>query len=105
MLVAELLFGRDINAAAAVSDADWQSFVDTVVAKEFPGGFTILDADGAWRAAARGTIIHERSKVVIIAAAPTAETASRLQSLADAYRTWFGQDSVGIVTTQNCAAF
>jgi len=105
MAVAELFFGRDIKDRTQVSDEDWASFVDAVVAKQFPIGFTILNGEGAWRDPSLGKTMNEPSKVLIVAAAPSAELNARLQTVADAYRKQFHQDSVGILTTQSCGAF
>ena len=105
MLVAELFFGREVKGGRPVSDADWNGFVDAVVARKFPDGFTVLDGVGAWRDPALGQTVHEHSKVLIVAATPSPDLAARLQAVSDAYRRAFRQQSVGIVTTESCGAF
>jgi hypothetical protein len=105
MLVAELYFGRGVKGGPPVSNADWDSFVDLVVAREFPDGFTVLDAEGGWRDSALNKTVREPSKVLIVAAAPSADLAAKLQAVSDAYRREFHQESVGIVITQSCGAF
>lgn len=42
----ELYFGRNIPTGGIVSESDWQKFVDEAVTPRFPGGMTVLDADG-----------------------------------------------------------
>jgi hypothetical protein len=105
MVVAELFFGRDAESRPSVGEAEWASFVDSVVARQFPEGFTILNGKGAWLDTFLGQTLYEPSKVLVIAASPSPSLGARLQAVADAYRRRFHQQSVGIVTTQACGAF
>ena len=105
MVEAELFFGRDIPGGGKVSDADWAGFVDGVVADAFPDGFTVDDAQGAWRDAKTRTAVREDSKVVIVEGDGTKAFAAKLVHVADAYKKRFRQDAVGIVTRPICAAF
>lgn len=105
MTEAELLFGRDIPGGGKVSDSDWSKFVDEVVAQAFPDGFTVGDAEGAWRDARTGAAVHEKSKVVFVEAKGSPELAGKLERVADVYKKRFRQDAVGIVTREVCAAF
>ena len=105
MTEAQLLFGRDIAGGGTVSDADWSDFMATVVAQDFPDGFTVTDAEGAWRDAKTGGAVHENSKIVLIDGRATKEFAAKLKHVADSYRARFHQDAVGIVTREVCAAF
>lgn len=105
MTEAQLLFGRDIPGGGKVSDADWAKFVDEVVAQAFPDGFTVGDAEGAWRDAKTGAAVHEKSKFVFVEAQGSPELAGRLERVAEIYRRRFRQDAVGIVTRDVCAAF
>lgn len=105
MVVAELFFGRETEGRSDVSEADWASFVDSVVAKQFPDGFTIMNGKGAWHDRWRDETRYEPSKVLVVAAPPSANLGAELQAVVDAYRRRFRQQSVGIVTTQACGAF
>lgn len=105
MTEAQLFFGRDIPGGGEVGDDEWSKFVNDVIAREFPNGFTVSDADGAWRAAKTGGAVHERSKIVLIDGHATPQFARKLRHIADAYRTRFHQDAVGVVTREVCAAF
>ena len=105
MTEAQLLFGRDIPGGGHVSDADWLKFENEVLSVAFPDGFTVSDAQGAWRDAKTGAAVHEKSKVVFIEDAGGPELAGRLERVADVYRKRFRQDAVGIVTREVCAAF
>lgn len=105
MIEAQLLFGRDIPGGRRVGDAAWADFVDTVLARAFPDGFTISHAQGAWRDARTGGAVREDTKLVVIDGPDSAAFAERLRNAAEAYRARFGQDAVGIVTRPVCAAF
>ena len=105
MVVAELFFGRDSEGRSDISEAEWASFVDSVVAKEFPEGFTVLNGKGAWLDRWLDVTRYESSKVLVIAAPPSTTLGPRLQAVAEIFRRRFHQQSVGIVTSQACGAF
>lgn len=99
-VVADLLFGR-----THVSDAAWARFLATEVTPRFPDGFTVIDANGQWRAPGGRTIARERSKVLMIAMPPGADNAARLQQIVEAYKSRFKQQSVGLVVRPACVSF
>lgn len=105
MIEAQLFFGRDIAGRGTVSDAEWSDFAASVIARNFPDGFTISDGEGLWRDPASGGIVHERSKILLVAAPDGPALASRIGDVIEAYRARFHQQSVGVVTRQVCAAF
>ena len=99
-VVADLLFGR-----THVSEASWARFVATEVTPRFPDGFTVLDANGQWRAPGAQKISRERSKVLTIAMPPSADNDERLQKIIEAYKTRFRQQSVGLIIRPACVSF
>ncbi len=105
MVEAQLFFGRAVEGRGPVSDAEWSDFAASVVARNFPDGFTVSDGDGAWRDPKTGAVTHEQTKILIVAAAATAPLASRLADVIAAYRARFHQQSVGVITRPVCAAF
>lgn len=105
MIVAELFFGRDREGRSDVSEGEWASFVDSVVARQFPDGFTVLNGKGAWFDGWLDATRYESSKILMIVTPPTPALAARLRAVADAYRRRFHQQSVGVLTTQACGAF
>lgn len=111
MLVADLFFGRSIAPAyqhelgAAVSDAQWAVFAQSVLTPAFPDGLTSLDAQGQWRDPSTGVIGHEPTKLVIIAAPDTEQTRRNLDAVMTQYRTQFHQQSVGVILRHDCASF
>jgi len=105
MLVAELLFGRDIPGRAPLSDAEWADFAARVVTPNFPDGFTAFDGAGQWRNPQTGQIAREPTKVLLVAAPRRPDLAGRLTVVIDAYKARFRQRSVGVITRDSCAAF
>lgn len=105
LVVSELFFGRDIPGRGPVTSTEWTNFVARVIAANFPDGFTILDADGGWLDPWSGKLIRETSKLVIVAADPRSEPATRVNAVIAAYRHEFHQQSVGLVTRESCASF
>ena len=105
MLVAELFFGRNIKGGGFVTDAEWTKFAAEIVTPNFPDGFTAFDASGQWRNPQSGEIARDPTKVLIVATKRSPELASRLQTVIDAYKARYRQQSVGIVTRDSCANF
>jgi Protein of unknown function (DUF3574) len=103
MLAAELLFGR--GSRGGVSEGAWARFVAREITPRFPDGLTVFDAAGQWRDPARGRIVREPSKVVLIVFRDEAGKQEHLNAIADAYKRRFRQQSVGIVIKPACASF
>ncbi|HEX4859640.1 MAG TPA: DUF3574 domain-containing protein [Rhizomicrobium sp.] len=105
MVEAQLFFGRDIADSAPVSDAQWSDFEAGVIARNFPDGFTVSDGDGEWRDPKSLKVVHEPSKILLVAAKPSPALKEKLEAVIDAYKTRFHQQSVGVITREVCAAF
>jgi hypothetical protein len=103
--VAELLFGRKIGDRLGVSETQWRRFVDREISPRFPDGLTVFDAKGAWRDTAAKIIVHEPSKVVEIVLPGRPDDVEQLNQIAQAYKTRFRQQSVGIVVRGACVSF
>ena len=103
--VAELMFGRNIGNRIGVSEAAFARFVSREITPRFPDGLTVLSASGQWRDAERKTIVREPSKVVLIVLPGTDEDIARLAEIAEAYKTAFRQQSVGIIIRPGCVSF
>lgn len=98
MVEIKLFFGRGI-----VSDAEWADFAARVITQNFPDGFTLFDGEGEWREAAAPS--HERTKILLVAAAPSPDLAGRVAAVQAAYRERFHQRSVGLVSSLVCGDF
>lgn len=101
---AQLLFGRAIGTQGEVSDDDWQDFLAATVTPAFPDGLTVSDAQGQWKDAATGSIVRERSKVVMVLVDDPAVARTRLEAVTGAYKQRFRQDAVGIVIAPACVS-
>ena len=105
MIEIELYFGRDIEGRGIVSNGQWSKFASDILATDFPDGFTVTDASGAWRDPKSGRVLREPSKVVSAIVEPSSGLKARISDAAGTYRTRFHQQSVGVVTRVVCAAF
>jgi hypothetical protein len=105
MTVVELFFGRDVPGRAAPSEIEWTDFAASVIAREFPQGFTVMDGDGEWRDPATQTVTRERTKILIVATAKSPDLASRISRIRATYSRLFRQTSVGALTYDGCGQF
>jgi hypothetical protein len=71
----------------------------------FPDGLSVLDAAGQWHDKARGRVVREPSKLVIIVTADDAPARDKIAAIVAAYKEQFHQRSVGVVSRPVCAAF
>jgi hypothetical protein len=105
MLVVQMFFGQSIAQHAPVSPQDWTAFLRDVVTPRFPGGFTVYDAAGQWLNPDSHRIAREKTKVLVIAADDSPTVRQQVEDLSRLYRSRFSQRSVGVITSQACAAF
>jgi hypothetical protein len=105
MVVAELFFGRKIAGRAPLGASEWAAFAAQTIVPNFPDGFTVVDGAGHWRDPQTGRATDEESKILLVAVVPSADLARRLRAVIDTYRTQFREQSVGIITSDACAAF
>lgn len=105
MTVTELFFGRDIDGRMPLTDTEWSEFTQSVVTKEFPDGFTVLDGDGEWRDSATHNVVRERAKILLVATRPDTRLEEKIDRISGAYRRAFAQASVGVLTYEACGAF
>jgi predicted phage tail protein len=101
----ELLFGRKIGDRIAVSQAAFARFVDREITPRFPGGLTIIDAQGQWRDRKRNIVVHEPSKLVQIVMPGTPEDQAKIDAIVAAYKRRFKQQAVGVVKRAACVSF
>jgi Protein of unknown function (DUF3574) len=103
--VAELMFGRKIGDRVAVSEGEWGRFVDREITPRFPAGLTVFNAAGQWRDKTSNKIVREPSKIVQIVLPGDDGEFSRLNEIAEAYKTRFKQQSVGVIVRPACVSF
>ncbi len=99
-----LFFGRSQGDVEVVSEEAWRSFLAEEVTPRFPEGLTVFDAAGQWRDGL-GTIIRERTKLLLVLAPPGDDAMQRTDEIANAYKRAFGQSSVLRVVTEACVSF
>jgi hypothetical protein len=101
----ELMFGRNVRNRPALGDVAWKRFLAREITPRFPDGLTVLDAAGQWRDPASGRLARERSRLVIIVTAIDPLVDERIAAIVTAYKQQFHQKSVGVVSSEVCAAF
>ncbi|MFE0458182.1 DUF3574 domain-containing protein [Kitasatospora sp. NPDC058965] len=103
----ELFFGTERpEGGAAVTEQEFQEFVDAEITSRFPAGLTIEQARGQYRDA-HGVIEHERSYVVsLVYPSPTGRAAgAAIEEIRRSYDQRFAQESVGRVDEPVKASF
>jgi hypothetical protein len=101
---AELFFGRNIGQTTAVSDQDWQSFVDREITPRFPDGLSVFDVYGQYRGPG-GEFVREPTKALLLVFSGTSEERDRIHAIRDAYRDQFRQESVMLLEQSACVSF
>lgn len=104
MMNAEVIFGRNVENKAVVSDAAFAQFVADDITPRFPDGLTVVDARGQWRDGS-GALVREPSKVVLIAFRDDAQKRAALVDIAEAYKRKFHQRSVLTAVRAACVSF
>jgi Protein of unknown function (DUF3574) len=100
----EPFFGLRKPNGTEVNSGEFQQFIDREVTPRFPDGFTLLSGNGQFKDA-RGAILQERSKLLILLY-PIAATSNRqIEQIRKAYITAFQQQSVLRADNLSCAAF
>ncbi len=91
----ELFFGTAKPDGSAVSDAEWEAFLDAEITPRFPDGLTVLSGAGQWQGE-DDQIVEERSKLVILLYPREAVDASNaeIEQIRSAYEQQFQQESV-----------
>ena len=99
-----LFFGRSQGTVEVVTDAAWRAFLAEEITPRFPDGLTVMDAAGQWRDAS-GTLVRERSKVLLVLAESGPSGMQRTDEIMQAYKRTFDQEAVLRVVTTACASF
>jgi hypothetical protein len=94
-----------MGASGFVTRAAWRRFLAREITPRFPDGLTVIEAYGQWRDPATMRISREPSTVVVIAMPGATADYLRLNEIAEAYKTRFRQQSVGVIVRSACASF
>lgn len=93
MTKTELFFGLSKPDGQIISSKDWQAFADTVIAKTFTEGLTIIDARGQWLGQ-DGKLVSESSKMLIVISILSSERSKQIDLVREKYKKYFQQESV-----------
>ncbi len=99
-----VFFGRNNNDVEVVTDEAWQVFLEDQITPRFPDGLSVVDVNGQWRDSS-GTIIKERTKLLIVLAPPGDKALELSKELIDEYKSMFKRGSALLVTQKVCASF
>ena len=100
----QLFLGRD-SPNGEVTEAQWQGFLDEVVAPRFKDGFTVLDADGFYLPEGAAEAEDEKSKILIVLYPDRQSGSLALQEIAAAYVERFEQQAVLRTDRPVCVGF
>ena len=102
---AELVFGRVAeDGSGGVSEADFAQFLDGEINPRFPVGLTVIDAEGRYTPPA-GSMIREPAKLVMIVLPGAKDDSSKLEAVRQTYMKRFHQQSVLLMTHEDCVSF
>jgi len=93
-----LFFGRNIGGVEGVSEADFQTFLEEVVAPRFDQ-FTVIDANGQFLSG-NGHLIRERSKELRLIVEDTVANEAAINEVMSQYIARFQQESVLVVVDE-----
>jgi hypothetical protein len=103
--VVELMFGRKVPGRSAVTEDEWERFLDHEIIPRFPEGLTVLSAVGQWHDHSSNRIVREPSKIVLIVLPGKDADMARVKEIAEAYKSRFKQQSVAIILRTACVSF
>lgn len=93
MTKTELFFGLSKPGGQIISTKDWQAFADTVIAKIFTEGSTVIDVRGQWLGQ-DGKLVSESSKMLIVISTLSSERSKQIDLVREKYKKYFQQQSV-----------
>ena len=97
-----LYFGLS-RPKGSISELEWQIFLRDEVTKRFPDGLTVWQAEGQWQTQA-GAMLHEQTKVLLLVHPDSAAARQSVQTVIQAYRRAFEQESVLWESSRVCVA-
>jgi hypothetical protein len=99
-----LYFGRNRPGGGAVTDEEWQTFLDQVLTPRFPAGLTVVAATGQWKGKS-GLVEQERSEVVTILHSGDEAARRAVMEIVVEYKRRFQQEAVLRERMPTCARF
>lgn len=99
-----LYFGLNRPQGAAITEEEWQAFIDSDVTPRFKDGLTVFAAKGQWMGN-DGKLARENSRALMLIHAADKRNEQSIEALRAIYKQRFAQDSVMRVDTPSCVAF
>jgi hypothetical protein len=99
-----LYFGRNRPGGGAVTDDEWQTFLDQVLTPRFPAGLTVVAATGQWKGKS-GLVEQERSDVVTVFHSGDEAARRAVMEVVVEYKRRFRQEAVLRERMPTCARF
>lgn len=94
-----LYFGMNKPTGGAVSEQEFNQFLQQEISSRFPEGLTLFAAKGQWQGA-NGKIEQENSRVVEIVCDDTQENRDNVAAIAARYKALFAQEAVMVIRGQ-----
>ncbi|MGZ5059815.1 MAG: DUF3574 domain-containing protein, partial [Methylobacter sp.] len=92
-------FGMNKPTGGAVSDREFNQFLQQEISSRFPKGLTLFEAKGQWQSA-NGTIERENSRVVEIVCDDTPDNRDKVAAIAARYKALFAQEAVMVIKSR-----
>ncbi|MEI6179044.1 MAG: DUF3574 domain-containing protein [Verrucomicrobiota bacterium] len=89
----EMYFGLDIPGGGKVTQEQWTDFLDNVITKNFPQGFTVFEAYGQMRHE-NGELEKQSTRVVFVVRPADPAANAKVQDVIKAYREKFNNPQV-----------
>jgi hypothetical protein len=99
-----LYFGRNRPGGGAVTDEEWQTFLDQVLTPRFPAGLTVVAATGQWKGKS-GLVEQKRSEVVTVFHSADEAASRAVMEVVVEYKRRFRQEAVLRERMPTCARF
>jgi hypothetical protein len=99
-----LFFGKAIQGRDALTDKEWQMFLDTTVTANLPNGYTAFDANGGWMNPITRKAVKEGTKVLLVALPNVPASLAAIDRIRTAYQIEFQQQLVGMTVANACGA-
>ena len=90
----DLFFGMNIPDGTRVTPEQWSQFSDSVVALQFPEGYTQFDANGKWMDTESKQTITEPTKVLSFVGKKSKERDLRINAIIQHYIERYKQQAV-----------
>jgi len=100
-----LLLGKAIPGRTDLTDAEWQSILDTTVTATLPNGYTLYDGSGGWMNPITHRTIQEGTKILLVALPDVPASLAAINRIRTDYQARFHQQLVGMIVAPACATF